>query len=149
MATKRREMQPEVRIRIVVVNPPAGVTWALQRDRSELEPPLQRIGDSPVFEFLVRVGDANAQPPRLLGPYTQGPPDKRFVYLNSGTLAGQPESCWTRRAKVPLFGLPSRLLAAAVLDRSSVLQASIAGTGRDGGPVCASVPLLADWTLAR
>jgi hypothetical protein len=28
------------------------------------------------------------------------------------------------------------------------LQASIRGAGKDGGPACASVPLLSNWSVA-
>jgi hypothetical protein len=38
----------------------------------------------------------------LRGPAAQGPP-ARFVYVHSGTRAGQVGSCWDRRAKVPLL----------------------------------------------
>ena len=55
------------------------------------------------FELEVRVGTRSDGQPNFLGPFAQGPPADRFVYINSGTLAGQAESEWTRRAKVPLM----------------------------------------------
>jgi hypothetical protein len=139
--------QPEVLLRIEVIAPPTGVVFAMQRGRGELVPPISSSTDALLFELSVRVADLNLQPPRLLGPFTQGPVGARFVYINSGTLAGQAESCWTRRAKVPLFGISKSKLESALARAGSVLQASIRGTARDGGPACASVPLLSDWTL--
>ena len=139
-------MKPVLSLRIIVVDPPAGVAFALQRDRAELIP---ATSDSPsrfTFEFTVEVADATKLPPRLVGKFTQGPADARFVYINSGTYAGQ-HSPWSRRAKVPLGGIDAALIKAA-LERGRVLEASIRGTGRDGGPVCASVPLASGWTLA-
>ena len=78
-------------------------------------------------------------------PFSQGPPSGRFVYVNSGTLAGQKGSCWSRRAKVPLTGITWDDLDAVRCGPVRVLEASIHGTGRDGGPACASVPLAAQW----
>ena len=139
--------QPEVVLRIEVIAPPAGVVFAMQRGRDELVPPISVSTDALLFEFSVRVADLNAQPPRLLGPFVQGPVGARFVYINSGSLAGQGGSCWTRRAKVPLFGISKATLESVLARGGSVLQASIKGTARDGGPACASVPLLRDWAL--
>jgi len=69
------------------------------------------------------------------------------VYINTGVRAGQPDSCWDRRAKVPLGGITSDLIAAA-LAGDVALEARIEGTARDGGPACATVPLLGDgWRL--
>jgi len=139
--------QPEALLRIEVIAPPTGVAFAMQRGRDELVPPISISADALLFEFSVRVADLNVQPPRLLGPFAQGPVGARFVYINSGTLAGQATSCWTRRAKVPLFGIPKSAFESALARSGSILQASIRGTARDGGPACASVPLLRDWTL--
>jgi hypothetical protein len=70
--------------------------------------------------------------------------------VNSGSLAGQKDSCWTRRAKVPLHGIKRSVLAKAVKrgeGEDLVLEARIHGLARDGGPACASVPLLAEWSI--
>lgn len=82
------------------------------------------------------------------GPAVQGPRAGRFIYLTSGTRAGQFGSCWDRRAKVSLEGLRP-LLAQRFGDTSGTMGvASIAGTSRDGGPACASVPLLGvGWSV--
>ena len=103
---------------------------------------------SMTFEFEVRVGTRARGEPNFLGPFVQGPPAGRFVYINSGTLAGQADSIWTRRAKVPLTGITRALIERARV-AGSTLEAEIAGTGRDGGPVCATVPLMSDgWRVA-
>jgi len=48
---------------------------------------------------------------------------------------------------VPLGGITSDLIAAA-LAGDVALEARIEGTARDGGPACATVPLLGDgWRL--
>lgn len=133
----------DVLMRVVVDDPPAGVAFQLQRGRQDdLVPAIRETKREIVFEFAVRIGKRPTGEPNFLGPFVQGPPSGRFVYINSGTLAGQTGSCWTRRAKVPLGGITWNLIERA---RASgvVLEAHVAGTGRDGGPSCASVPLCA------
>jgi len=143
-----RAQQAELRLRITVVDPPAGVAFAMQRGRSELAPAVETRADALVFEFPVSVADASCDPPRLVGPFTQGPPAGRFVYINVGTAAGQRGSPWSRRIKVPLYSLTPALLAAAIAKPGTVLETRIKGTGRDGSPACATVPLLAPWAPA-
>jgi hypothetical protein len=133
----------------VVEAPPAGVTFAVQRGRTALLAPARATADALEFEFPVVLTDLASHPPRLTGEFAQGPPASRFVYVNSGTLAGQVGSCWTRRAKVPLSGITAALLQAATAQKDGLLEARISGIARDGGPACASVPLLAGWTLSR
>ena len=132
----------ELALRIVVEDPLAGVRMALQRGKGEL---VQAVRSGPaalVFDLSVRLGPAEPdQPPRLLGPFVQGPPLGRFVYVNAGTLAGQPGSPWTRRAKVPLGGIDWPMIEALMPGQR--LEARIAGKDRRGGPACASIPLLA------
>jgi hypothetical protein len=139
-------MNPQLQLRVIVVAPPADVVFAVQRGRAGLLAPARMTPDSLVFEFAVTVADAAAQPVRLTGEFTQGPATARFVYVNSGTYAGEAGSCWSRRAKLPLAGIPSALVQSA-LQNTAVIEARIAGTGRDGGPACASVPLLSGWTI--
>lgn len=86
--------------------------------------------------------------PNVLGPYAQGKPDDRFVYLNSGTMAGQPESCFTRRAKIKTKGITWKLVEQALAGEATV-EAQIEGKARDGGPCCATVPLLGGWKISR
>src|SRR5687767_11602568 len=90
----------QLRLRITVVRPPAGVQLCLQRGQAELVSPTLSTGEDVTFDLTVRVKDAGpAAPPRFLGPFVQGPTTGRFVYVCIGTLAGQDDSPWTRRAK--------------------------------------------------
>ena len=140
-------MRPEptdLPLRIVVEGPLAGVAMAMQHGDSRGARLVKPVGASPdalVFDFTVTLnGSTTAGAPRLLGPFVQGPPDGRFVYINSGTSAGQCGSPWTRRIKVPLSGLTWDLFED--LPGNGRLTARIAGVARDGGPACASVKLL-------
>ncbi len=140
----------QITLRIRVMNPPSGVLFRLQKGHFELLPPSHDDGSSIAFDFEMRVADRTADaPPRFLGPFTQGPPSTRFVYICSGKRAGQGESQWDRRAKVPLGGITWALIDEASAKRDAVLEAKIAGTGRDGGPACATVPLLGVWHMTR
>lgn len=140
----------ELPFRIVILDPPPGVVFRMQRGRSELVPPSAESASALTFDFTLRVADdaRDNSSPRLLGPFAQGPPAARFVYVNSGKHAGQPDSCWDRRAKVHLREVTASLIAQAAAS-GAVIEARIAGTGRDSGPACATVPILGGWRLAR
>jgi len=145
VATRGRR---QVAARIIVVAPPEGVLFALQRGRKELGPVARAAGGDLAFPFPLGVDRARDGSLRLSGEFIQGPAGGKFVYVNSGTLAGQAESPWTRRAKVGLRDLSWTVVDRALSTDGAVLQARIEGRGRDGGPACASVPLLDNaWTV--
>ena len=133
----------ELPLRITVLRPPSGVAWAVQRGRSELIEPSERSATLIAFDITVRIGAPRpGGQPTFLGSVTQGPPTARFVYVTSGKRAGQAGSCWDRRAKVSLTGITPELIAAVQQQPGARLEARIAGTAADGGPACATVPLL-------
>jgi len=138
-------------LRIVVLHPPAGVALAMQRGRSDLLLPAKTSTEAAVFELSVRVGaHGEGSAPNLLGPYAHGTPADRFLYVNWGTSAGQLGSRWSRRAKLKTAGIGWALIEETLATPGAVLEARIAGTGRDGGPCCATVPLLdGGWQVAR
>lgn len=136
-------------LRIIVENPVPGVSIQVQRGRAGLLAPLRSTANALSFDLDVRLGaTAEKDALRFLGEYTQGPVATRFVYVNSGSCAGQLGSPWTRRAKVSLMSITPELVRSVLASQDLVLEARIAGRARDGGPMCASVPLLGDgWTL--
>jgi hypothetical protein len=149
MPTRRKKApsaDSELRLRIAVLDPPPGVTFQLQRAARDLEPAVRGTRSSITFEFPVRVGKRPGGEPNFLGPFAQGLPAGRFVYVNSGTLAGQSDSDWTRRAKVPLTTITWALVQ-RVRATGAVLETSIAGTAGDGGPACGTVALRAAWRV--
>ena len=125
-------------LRVVVEHPPAGVAFRVQRGKDELLAPSKTTKDALTFDFSVRV---TTDPLNFLGEYAQGPKDQRFIYVNSGQRAGQADSTWDRRAKLSLMEISSALVKHTLADKKKVLEARIDGVGRDGGPVCASVPV--------
>ena len=133
----------DIALRIIIVQPPAGVMWAVQRGRDDLIAPAHQSPDEIVFDVTARLGRPRAGGmPNLLGDVTQGPPDRRFIYVNAGQLAGQADSCWQRRAKVFLRGIDSAMVDAVLAVPGTRLEARMQGTGARGGPACATVPLL-------
>ena len=142
-------MEREIRLRITLVQPPQGVTFALQKGKTEIVSAARSAGADLAFEFTLRVKERPDGGPNFLGAFAQGTPDVRFVYVNVGTCAGQAGSPWTRRVKVQLGTIGWPLVEAALADPEAVLAVRIAGTAKDGGPACATVPLLdGGWRLA-
>jgi hypothetical protein len=68
--------------------------------------------------------------------------------VDVGTYAGQKNTPWSRRIKVPLTGITWPLIKKAQGQPGSVLVANIPGRGKDGSPSCATVPILGGWQLA-
>ena len=150
MKPSRELEQFELPLRVTIVQPPAGVQFCVQgRDRDELVGQAVSTGSDLSFDLTIRVALGKSGPPNFLGPFAHGTPDQRFLYVCVGTLAGQADSCWTRRAKVPLSLITRALFDPARGDSNARLEARISGTAKDGGPLCASVPLLDGWKLIR
>lgn len=139
----------EISLRIVIVAPTPGVVFALQRGKDELVSPTVATGEELSFDLTVRVRGEGEPSPNFLGDCVQGPKGGRFVYVNSGTLAGQEDSCWSRRAKIGLQEITWELVDKLDAASTKVLEATIPGRARDGGPSCATVPLLdGGWRIA-
>jgi hypothetical protein len=128
-------MKQEVKFRIVVRDPLPGVAMQVQRGMNELLPPA-KDGNSLVFDFEISVDLTNGAP-NFLGKYAQGPKDARFVYVNSGTYAGQHPTPWGRRAKLSLMSITKDQIEKAL--NGSRIETTMPGVGKDGGPTCASV----------
>ena len=139
-------MKHEVQIRIVVVAPLAGVSMLVQEGKDKLLPPTRSSDDAIYFEFPINV-DLSSGSPNFLGKFAQGPKDARFVYVNSGTYAGEHHSCWGRRAKLSLMTITRDQIEQAITD-GSVIETRFPGVGRDGGPTCASVKGLV-WKVVK
>lgn len=144
-------MPQELPIRIILVQPAKGVTFCVQRGKDELLLPSQQDDATIAFDFTVRLGAQQPNgAPNFLGPFTQGSAAERFVYVNAGTLAGQADSPWTRRAKVKLAGITQGMIETALAMPGAVIEARIAGAAKDGGPPAASIPLLGDgWQVVN
>ena len=144
-------MDPEITLRIVLEKPPAGVDFGIQKGRGSLFETMQTqrsTGGDLRFEFSVAVRAASVGGSADFGgPIVQGPRGGRFVYVDIGTIAGQRDTPWSRRLKVPLTGISTDLIRRAS-GTDTVLEARVPGTGRDGGPSCASMKDFEGWRPA-
>jgi len=146
-------MELKLNLRIVLEQPPPGVDFGLQlgqgRDYETIQK-QQSNGTDLSFDCSVTV--RNNRPdglPNFLGPLTQGPPAARFIYVDAGQFAGQMDSCWSRRIKIPLTVIGWEMLKKASHDPDILIEARLRGTGRDGGPACGTVRPAQGWKLIR
>jgi hypothetical protein len=144
-------VQREVTFRVVLQAPPADVDFGLQLGRGTAYETVQKQrsrGQDLHFEFSVAVTAATKMAaPDFRGSVVQGPPGQRFVYIDIGTYAGQTDTPWSRRLKIPLVGITSDMIDRVNTART-VLETRVPGTGRDGGPACATVKPFDGWKLA-
>lgn len=147
---KNKSPAESLTLRIVVVDPPPNVLWALQLGRDERVEPSSATKSRIAFDFTVEVVEGSSKGTfRLRGPAVQGRPGERFVYLRIGTYAGQTGTDVARRAKISLEGITRKLLDAVRAKRAGVLEVQFAGTDSKGGAACATVPLLGNgWYVA-
>src|SRR5262245_30927176 len=134
--------QSEVRLRLVLERPPAGVDFGLQEGKGNGYKTVQKQrskGGDLTFNFTMAVKDKDGAP-NFLGPFAQGPPTDRFIYIDIGEYAGQKDCPWSRRLKVPLGGITWQ-----TIENGPVFEARVPGTGKDGGPNCATVKPFGGW----
>lgn len=137
-----RKPDRELKLRIVVIDPPLSVLFALRRTKQELDSLTLATGGDLSFNLTVRVRSEDDEPPNFLGDFVWGPRGQRHLGLEAGTLAGQSDSHWTRRAKIGLKTITWKLIEQVDAASDSILEAKIAGKAKDGGPACATVPLM-------
>lgn len=110
----------------------------VQVGKSELlDPSVSNEGDL-TFDFEIDV-DNDGSLPNFLGKFAQGPKAERFVYVNSGSYAGQHFSCFNRRAKISLMTIAADQIKSVNANKDRVLATEFEGIGKDGGPACASI----------
>lgn len=127
-------------MRIVIEQPVAGVRHSLQdKGGGPLDPKASAAGVPLVFDFAIRVGPG----PKFFGDQVRREgPERRFVYIRIGDLAGDPASPWSRRMKIDIHDIVQELLDAAAKGGGRI-ELSVNGTGKDGTPACATVPVTA------
>ncbi len=140
-------------IQVILIAPPPGVDFGVQEgkgnDYKTIAVQRSKAGDLQLGCTITVKGDRADGPPNFAGPISQGPPTGRFIYIDIGKSAGQFDSCWQRRIKIPLEGITWEMID-SVLDTSNrCLQATIPGTGKDGGPSCATVRPIDGWKVVN
>ena len=146
-------MEYDLPIRLVLADPPPGVDFGIQHGSGanyETRFVQQSKQGDVIFDFSLTVADNRKDGlPNFKGPFSQGPPVSRFIYVDVGTCAGQKDTQWSRRMKVPLQRITWALIRQVTSKRGQTLLARIPGTGKDGGPNCATVQLLGQWQVKR
>lgn len=127
----------DLTLRIILADPPPGVVFSKQDAKNHPVDPV-RADDDLSFDIPITLTPTPSGH-RPGGGFVRADGKGRFVYLASGRAAGDCQTEWQRRLKIYLDGLPTDITAGAVL------QATVAGRAKDGGPACATVPLLGGW----
>ena len=143
-------MNQEIPIRIILESPPTGVDFGVQKGKGNQYETIQkqRSNNNDLrFEFEISVNESQTSKPNFTGPYVQGPLNERFIYIDIGTCAGQIDSVWSRRLKIPLRDISSENIKLLLTDSSFILETKVPGTGKDGGPNCATVKPFSGWHL--
>jgi Family of unknown function (DUF5990) len=103
----------------------------------------QQPGDATEVTWTIDCGVNGSD---LRGPYIQGRPGERFIYLNWGGENGDGRAEMFRRAKLMLDAIPGEVLAKAAA--AGTLVGRLGLTDAKGQPLCASVrPPHIDWSV--
>jgi len=137
-----RAGQTEIRMRLVIETPVPGVMHSLQDKKGHpLECKKSESGESLCFDFPIRI----AAGPKFYGEQVRSEgPERRFVYIAVGKQAADLGSPWSRRMKIDIHTIAQALLDGAAAGKR--LVGRVDGTGKDGTPACATVPVKS-WRL--
>lgn len=106
---KESKSEIAVPLRIVLVYPPAGVDFGIQEGKGNeyrtIAVQRSKAGNLTLDCTINVKGNRSDGPPNFSGSISQGPPTGRFIYIDIGKSAGQFDSCWQRRIKIPLEGI--------------------------------------------
>ena len=145
-------MKSELPLRLVLLDPPANIDYGIQRGRGSNYEAMfvqRRRRRDIAFDVSITVSDSRKDgAPNFSGDFVQGTPARRFIYIDVGTCAGQQSTPWSRRMIVLLNGIAWDQINKA-LRPGHRLSGSIQGTGKDGGPSCATVPLIGGWKVIK
>jgi hypothetical protein len=139
-------MDQELKCHILLEHPVSGVAYALQKGSGSFYETVKgdiANGQSILFNFSIRIKNADADLPDFGGPFVQGPKGSRFIYIDIGTYAGQKDSTWSRRLKIPLSHIDRKLMNAAL--KNGGLETIVEGVGKGGGPNCGTIKPFAGW----
>lgn len=137
-------------IRILLLFPTSGVDFGIQQGHGKHYKTIliQRSGLGDLqFDFSILYKAAPDGKADFSGDCVQGNRGNRFIYIDIGTYAGQIDTPWSRRLKIPLSHITSDMIQSLANNPSWILCTSIAGTGRDGGPNCGTVKPFSGWHI--
>jgi hypothetical protein len=145
-------MDQHLHLRIILQSPPTGVEYGIQQGNGSQYATIlkqkSKSGDLE-FEFPIQLKFKDPSSPNFLGPVVQGPKQERFIYIDIGQSAGQMDSVWSRRLKIPLRDITTEMIHQLIHDPDMILEANVSGTAKDGGPNCGTVKPFTGWHLVN
>jgi len=147
-------MEAEIILQIILSEPTKDVDFGLQKGSGSKYQTVQKQraarGDM-VFKFPIKIkGSQKENPfPKFSGDFVQGPTGGNFIYIDIGTYAGQTDTCWSRRLKIPLKGIEWKDIHQLTEDSKFILEAIVPGRGKDGSPNCATVKPFDGWHIKK
>ncbi len=143
-------MNQDISLRIILEASPQGIDFGIQKGSGTHYDTIQiqrSDGKDLMFEFALTVKIEKDGTLNFLGELAQGTRQERFVYIDIGRSAGQLDSIWSRRLKIPLKGITPEVIGILSQDATRILEAKVPGTAKDGGPNCATVKPFLGWHL--
>ena len=142
-----------LQFRIVLEKTPISVWFALQKGKgTRFEIIQQQEGNSHDLVFdcdiLIKSDHKSTVKPDFSGHCVQGALNERFIYIRIGAAAGQINSIWSRRLKVPLTGITWEMIQKAEEMGDSMFETRVPAIGKDGTPNCATVKPFGGWFLS-
>lgn len=149
-----RSLQPAetiVRLRITCLQPldpiPYDAQFGLQDQKRRVYEGRKQSNENVLYDIEVRARyDAEQKKPVFLGPWTNGTPDQRFLYLAWLPLHPEPPEgkpvglpLWHRRAKIYLSTITWEQIEEANRIPYGLLEIQVPGRAKDGGPCCATL----------
>jgi len=141
-------MSKELTLRILLENPVSGTVYGLQKGKGPNYETIQaQLGNGKdlCFDFIVQVKQTNGSDFLLSGPFVQGTPENRFVYIGIGSYAGQARAPWSGRVKVPLP--EATLLNSKGNIGEHRWSCTVPGRTKDGKPMFATVKPFNGWSM--
>lgn len=138
----------ELTLHIILQKPPSDTFFGLQKgtgNNCEIVQ-MQRYTSIDLHFNLTAETKGDQQKdlfPDFKGPYVQGPKGGRFIYIVIRGIAGTPAETYNGRMKIPLSGISWNILN----DANPVLETTVPGTGKNGGPNYANVKPFDGWAI--
>ncbi|MEO7311730.1 MAG: DUF5990 family protein [Chitinophagaceae bacterium] len=147
-------MNQELILRIILETPPPGIDFGLQKGSGNIYETIQtQRSKAKDLQFDVAVQlkatAVKSEAPNFVGSFVQGTNPDKFIYLDIGTYAGQKDSIWGRRLKIPLKGITWEMIDQVQTVSNLIIQTAVPGTGKDGGPNCATVKPFLGWNVKK
>ena len=141
-----------IKFRIILEKTPLNVYFGLQKGKGTLYETIQKqLGNEQnlSFEGEMQVKKTATGSYDFLGDCIQGTTTERFIYIGIGTAAGQLNSIWSRRLKVPLREITAEMMLKLNENDSFWLETKVPAIGKDGTPNCATVKPFDGWSIQK